>query len=919
MNIKELKIEYRKKPLGIDEKSPRFSWKIESSEKDVKQSAYEIRVYKGEEIVWNSTKVESSQSILIKYEGKEIEPSTIYEVYVKVWDNKGNEAYIDSSFESGLLSGENFKGNWITHTLGNIEACPIFKKEFNTDKKVTRARIYATALGVYEIEINKEKVGDAFFAPGWTNYKKRLHYQAYDVTDMIKDKNNISITVANGWYKGIFGFMNIPNNYGDKVAVLAELHIWYEDGSKEIIGTDTSWHCSTGSIRYSEIYNGETIDSTFKDESEMPVENFKYDNNNLVAQECEYVRITKRFKPKKLIYTPAGEVVLDFGQNMAGVVEFKVNGEKGQKIVIKHAEVLDKEGNFYTENLRGAKATDTFICKGGEETFMPHFTFHGFRYICVEGMGRDLNLEDFTACALHTDMEETGEFTCSAPLVNQLQSNILWGQRGNFLDVPTDCPQRDERLGWTGDAQVFCKTAAFNMNTALFFTKWLRDLSSEQTLEFGVTDVVPNILGDEKDGTAAWGDAATIIPWNMYRVYGDKKILENQYESMKNWVEYIKGKAGEDNLWNEGFQYGDWLGLDKEEIKVNDRSGATDVYLVATAFYAYSTKLLCQSAKVLGKEKDYDKYNLLYEKIVDAFNNEYITKTGRLVSETQTACILALYFDIAKPQYRQRIFNTLENNLLAHKNHLSTGFVGTPYICHLLSEMGRHDLAGILLLNEDYPSWLYSVKLGATTMWERWNSMKDDGSFDESGMNSFNHYAYGSIGDWMYEKLAGLQIVEPGYKKSRISPGLISGITSASASIETVYGKLACKWECKNGKIKVDIEIPANTTAIVNLPEKKEEFELGSGVYHYEYDTETRLEKDKFSMGSTLKYLLDQPIAVELLEQYSPGMTTNPLIKMAYDQTIAELSSYMPPEGTDLFKLVIDILNKQDREVMINA
>lgn len=919
MKIRDLKIEYRKNPIGLDEVNPRFSWKIESNEKDVVQDAYEIKVYKNSELVWNTNKVESDKSILIKYEGKNIEPSTIYMVNITVWDNKGNKSEIKGNFESGLLNGNNFKGKWITHTLGEVEACPVFEKKFKADKKVLRARIYATALGLYEIELNGEKVGEAFFTPGWTNYKKRLQYQTYDVTEKINKENEIKITVADGWYKGRFGFMYQSNHYGDRVAALAEIHVWYEDGSKEIIHTDKTWDCTTGKIRYSEIYNGEIIDSTILEERKLPVEIISYDNNKLVSQECEYVRVTKKLKPKKLIKTPKDEIVLDFGQNIAGIVELKINGQEGQKIVVKHAEVLDKDGNFYTENLRSAKAMDTFICKGGEETFMPHFTFHGFRYICVEGMGEDLNLDDFTACALHTDMEETGEFSCSSELVNQLQSNIQWGQRGNFLDVPTDCPQRDERLGWTGDAQVFCKTAGFNMNTALFFSKWLKDLASEQTIKFGVPDIVPNILGDEKDGTAAWGDAATIIPWNMYKIFGDKKILETQYDSMRDWVEYIDSKAGESHLWNKGFQYGDWLGLDKEEVKVTDRTGATDVYLVSTAFFAHSTKIVADTAKLLGKEEEFKKYISLYEKIKEAFNEEFITKTGRLVSETQTACILALYFDLAKPEYKNRIRDTFINNLSAHKNHLATGFVGTPYICNLLSEMGRHDLAGILLLNEDYPSWLYSVKLGATTMWERWNSMKEDGTFDESGMNSFNHYAYGSIGDWMYEKLAGLQIIEPGYKKSKIYPQFIKGITNAKAAIETVYGRLSCSWICKDGKIIVDIEIPANTTAIINLPEKKDSFEVGSGIYHYEYETDTNLEVEKYSMASTLGFLFENEAAVDLIEKYAPGSTSNPMIKMAYDQTISELMAYVPAEGIGLYEMAIKAANEADRKGKSNV
>lgn len=908
LKLEKFLIEYRKNPLGLDVKKPGFSWILTSDEQDVMQTAYRIIVKNDGKIVWDTKKVESDQSIHVIYDGNELLPQSIYQVEITVWDNHENQAKISGSFETGLLDSNNFTGKWITHTLKETEACPVFTYSFASRGKVKRARIYATALGVYEIRINEKKVGDDFFAPGWTNYKKRIQYQTYDVTNQIEKTNQIKITVANGWYKGIFGFMNEPNHYGDRVAALMELHIWYEDGTKEVISTDEKWKCTTGIIRYSEIYNGETIDTTYVSQESKPVKLFGMDYSRLVAQEAEPVRITKRIKPVSFILTPKKEAVLDFGQNMTGFVEVKVNGIPGQKIVIRHAEVLDKDGNFYTENLRGAKATDTYICKGGLQVFMPHFTFHGFRYIAVEGMGTELNPDDFTACVLHTDMEQTGTFTCSHPFVNRLQLNIEWGQRSNFLDIPTDCPQRDERLGWTGDAQVFCKTAAFNFNTALFFGKWLRDLVSEQTDEFGVPHVVPNILGNQ-EGAAAWSDAATIIPWTMYQVYGDVRVLKDQYESMKAWVEYIRRQETKNHLWQSGFQYGDWLALDKEEG--DSRTGSTDIYLVATAFYAYSTQLVYEAAKVLGYEDDYKEYYRLYQQIKDGFNEEYITKTGRMVSETQTACVLALYFNLAKDEYKERIMQSLVTNLANHKNHLTTGFVGTPYLCHVLTQNGRHDLAGKLLLQEDYPSWLYEVKMGATTIWERWNSMKPDGSFDESGMNSFNHYAYGAIGDWMYQQIAGIQIAKPAYKQSILAPKFIMGLTSAKASIDTMYGKLVCSWECKDGMIKVDITVPVNTTTILYLPEKDGAIKLGSGTYHYSYATKTNLEVDRFSMESTLGQIVAEPLAVELLEQYSPGIMSNPMIKLAYDKTIAELCNFMPAGGEQLFRSVIDALNKQ--------
>lgn len=915
MILKDLRIEYRENPIGLDVKKPRFSWKIASEEQNVLQTAYQIFVEKEGTIVWDSGKRESSSSVLVEYEGMELDTCSLYGVQVTAWDNKGNQAIVKGNFETGLLKGTNFGAEFITHDFPEEEtACPVFVKEFQVEKEIEKVRVYATALGVYEIKINGEKVGDTFFAPGWTNYKKRLQYQTYQADKMLQKKNKIELTVGNGWYKGIFGFAMTSNIYGDRVAALAEIHITYSDGKKEIIKTDESWKVTTGKIRSSEIYMGETIDSTFKEERLYNTVGYSFNKDLIIGQESEPVSITEKIPAKDYIVTPKGEKLIDFGQNMTGFVEVKVKGEPGQKITIRHAEVLDKEGNFYPDTLRQAISHDIYICNGEEQTFLPHFTFHGFRYICIEGL-TEIKLENFTACVLHTEMEETGSFSSSNPLVNQLQSNIQWGQRGNFLDIPTDCPQRDERLGWTGDAQVFAGTAAYNRNVALFFTKWLRDLASEQTAEFGVPHVVPNILGNQ-EGAAAWSDAAVIIPWVMYQTYGDVRVLEEQYESMKGWVDYITSRCGSNGLWQTGYQYGDWLALDKEESA--DRTGATDKYLVANAYYSYSTDILRKTAGILNYTKDVEKYDDLYVKIKQAFNEEYITATGRMVSETQTGCVLALYFDLAEEKYRKRILESLETNIANHKNHLSTGFVGTPYLSHTLTENNHHDLAGVLFLREDYPSWLYSVKMGATTIWERWNSILPNGDFDTSGMNSLNHYAYGSIGDWMYRKLAGINQLEPGYKKILIKPQFIKGITSVEATFNSVYGEIKSAWSCKDKWIKVDVEIPANTTAVLYLPEQDQPMELGSGCYHFEYATETSLEIDRFTFDSTLKEILDEPLAIEILNQYSPELLNNPMIQFAYQLTINEIIASAPGESEQLFKMVIDTLNQSQNEVLTN-
>lgn len=910
--IRDFTIEYRNNPIGIDEK-PRFSWKLESEKQNVVQTCYQIQVTSEGRLMWDSGRVESSQSVLIPYEGAKLQAMTVYHVQVSVWDNYRVLGQAAGSFETGLMSEENWNAKWITHTLPEDEtACPVFVKDFTVKKRVKKARLYATACGVYEACINGKKAGDLFMAPGWTSYHNRIQYQTYDITDLLEKENRIEITVGSGWYKGELGFDVRPNHYGDRTALAAIVYMEYEDSETECIVTDTDWSVETGEILFSEIYHGEILDYTAKRKKFGNAVLFdKTDHvGKLVAQESEPVRVTERFAVQERIMTPKGELVFDFGQNMAGLVEIKLPRIKGDQLVIRYAETLDMDGNFYTENLRTARCTDTFIY--GEEqigmTVMPHFTFHGFRYICVEGAGEEVPASAFTACAIHTDMQSTGSFVSDNKMVNQLQSNIRWGQRGNFLDIPTDCPQRDERLGWTGDAQVFCGTASYNFNTALFFKKWLRDMDAETSPEWGVPHVVPNILGNQA-GAAAWSDAATIIPWKLYQAYGDKSMLAEQFPMMKAWVDYIHVRVSENKLWQTGFQYGDWLALDIESGST-DRTGGTDKYLVANAYYAFSTGIVRDAASALGYAETAKAYDDLYEEIKDAINEEFITRSGRLVSETQTACVLMLYFDLVKPEFRERILQTLEENIRAHHNHLTTGFVGTPYLCHCLSENGIHDLAGEIFMKEDFPGWFYAVKKGATTIWERWNSILPDGSFDKSGMNSLNHYAYGSIGSWLYEKVAGIRSMEPGYKKIRIQPLLTKGMTEVSASYESIYGTIKSAWRCKDGKIIVDVQIPANTTAVICLPEKEEELSVGSGCYHYEYETNTSLKFERYSMESTLGELLAEELGRNIFEQMEPGMLDDPLIKFAYSMTISELLR-QGPEAKPLYQAVIDALNAE--------
>lgn len=917
LNIKDLRIEYQNHPLGIDEMHPRISWKLTSDKESTKQTSYLIRVIRNDHVMWDTGVVTSDQSICVVYEGEPFEKSTRYEVKLEITDNHGECAYASEWFETGLLEPENWNAEWITHGFEeDLEPCAVFVKQFAVQKKVVWARLYASALGIYEFVMNGKEGSDAKFAPGWTSYQSRIQYQTYDITELLEKENEIKFTVANGWYKGILGFFNQGDHYGKRTALIAEIVLVYDDGTTEVIGTDETWTTTTEARRYSEIYHGEVIDYSIGIQECRPARILEQDKSVLVAQQDEPVRITERIAGQKLFITPKKEVVIDFGQNVTGVVEFRIKKEKGTKIVIRHAEALDENGNFYTVNLRTAKATDTFICSGNEDLFRPEFTYHGFRYIQIEGLGEKLNPTDFTACVIHTDLEKTGEFSCSNEMINRLMQNIDWGLRDNFLDIPTDCPQRDERLGYTGDAQIFLSTAACLRNVVLFFEKWLQDLKYEQSLGQGVPTTVPNILGPG-GAIAIWHDAATIVPWILYQNYGDKRILEEQFDSMVSCVEYSRSLAGGDGLIKTGQQLGDWVSMDvprgpmlkrTEEVwnlELIEKMGATDPYFVANVYFLYSTYLVAEAARILGRTELEKEYRESYDELLERIREEYITRKGRLVSETQTGCVLALQFGIAEEKDRAGILNTLLDNLRQHKNHLTTGFAGTPFLCPVLSENGQHEMAGSVFLKEDCPSWLYHVKLGATTMWELWDGVNPDGSFNKFEMNSLNHYSYGSIGGWVFHHLLGITMLEPGYRKSRIQPRLIKGIPEMQGSIDTVYGEIKCKISCMNHKYDIEVAIPANTTAEVCLPERACET-LGSGTYHFEYATEQSFEKERYDMDSKFGELLDNAVGNEMLNQYAPDLMANEMFMMfAKERPLTEVVGMMPPEAMQLLQMVL--------------
>lgn len=851
VSVKELTCENLINPIGIDETSPRLSWKLLSTERNVMQSAYQIKVSAEKNnslsLVWDSGKTPSDESILQPYGGSALQSGVRYVWQVRVWDakNKESEWSERAFFEMGLLSANDWKAKWIDpeKDIDSLkqQPAPLLRKEFKLSKKIQSARLYVTSKGLNEMYINGKRVSDNYFTPGWTSYKNQIQYFTYDVTTLLKSGDNaVGAILGDGWFRGYLAWANSRNHYGTKLGLLAQIIITFSDGSQQIIGTDETWKATSNSpIVSSDLYMGETYDARleqlgwtdakFDDSNWSTVETknmFEPQNCKLVAPKGQAVRRIEELKAQKIFITPEGDTVIDFGQNLTGWVKMKVRGIAGTTVTINHAEVLDKAGNFYTANLRAARCEINYKLKGtGEEIFEPHFSFFGFRYARIKNYPKTetqtlASLRDnFTAVVVHTDMPKTGEFVTSNALINQLQHNIQWGQKGNFLDVPTDCPQRDERLGWTGDAQAFVRTASYNFNVSGFFNKWLVDVATDQNKTGAVPFVIPDVLSKGKSQTSAgWGDVAVIAPWTMYTVYGDKRLLERQYPSMKAYVEYIRKSAGDSLIWKNGSVFGDWLFFHPRETRHTEADGFTDQDYIATAFFAYSTKLLQQSAEALGKTEDAVFYKILYNKIKENFIQEYFTPRGRTASDSQTSYVLALFFDLLPERMRPNAVNNLVMDITSRGNHLSTGFLGTPYLCHVLSQNGRADIAYKLLLQQTYPSWLYPVKMGATTIWERWDGIKTDSTFQDAGMNSFNHYAYGAIGDWMYRVCAGIEVGTAGYKHIIIQPHPTDSLSDAKATFNSNYGEIVSSWKKTATGYTFSIKIPANTTATIKLP-----------------------------------------------------------------------------------------------------
>ncbi|MFS0722819.1 family 78 glycoside hydrolase catalytic domain [Paenibacillus sp. 1P07SE] len=837
------KTEYRVNPLGLDTRTPRLFWQLQSDARSAAQAAYQILVasdaavlQRDEGDVWDSGKVESAASTHVLYAGQPLQSERLYYWKVRVWDGAGNVSpWSEPAYWSmGLLERISWKAKWVgrkTEPGVELQPSPYVRKAFETKGAIGRATAYATALGLYQLQINGQVVGE-LFAPGWTDYDKRTQVQTLDVTDhVVEGGNAVGAILGDGWYAGTVGMLG-SKVYGERPFFLLQLVIEYTDGTKDIVVTDSTWKTARGPIIYSDMIKGESYDARLElgdwsrsgyDDSFWEQPDVRPGYNGLLVSMVEPpVRITETVRPIDVRKTAAGTYIFDMGQNMVGWTEVKASGLRGTRITLSHAEVLKPDGTLYLDNLRKAVQQNHYVMKGeGEERYEPHFTFQGFRYVEVIGYPGVPSLDDITGKVVHSDTPVTGRLETSDAMVNQLYSNITWGQRGNFLSVPTDCPQRDERLGWTGDAQIFARTASYNMDVSRFFTKYVWDLIDAQQPSGAFTDVAPDggwsrfkmwntRLNWYAPDNSGWGDAGVIIPWTLYLMYGDTQVLERHYDAMVRWVEYLRSNSEE--LVRPGYaNYADWLSIDAD----------TPNEVLATAYFGYSTKLLSRIAGVLGKQEDKAHYEGLFGEIAEAFRRAFVSEDGRIHGDTQTVYVLALQFGLLEGELHSKALEHLVSDIRLRGSRLSTGFLGVGYLLPALTDNGRLDVAYELLTQESFPSWMYSIKHGATTIWERWDGWTEHKGFQTPSMNSFNHYSLGSVGEWMYRYMAGIEAdpSAPGFRHTLIKPRPGGRLTWVKASYESLYGTIRSEWELQeDGTLKLQVTIPPGTTAEVHVP-----------------------------------------------------------------------------------------------------
>ncbi len=888
-----LKLSGFKAKFDSFERPLRFWWKLVSDKTEVVQKSYRIVI----DGVYDSGVVESDNSVAIRVNAT-LSEGRVYRAKVEVTDNYGETATSETVIISGI---KDFKGKFIAPDA-DLESFTL-EKSFDVSKKVKSAILYTTALGVYYVELNGNRANGNILAPFWTSYNNTLEYQITDITEALSENNNLSITVGKGWYSGSVGFQCAEKYYGDTNAAFFQLHVLYEDGDEEIIVSDETAKISDNRILSNDLFMGEKQDLN-KEKCYFGLKEVNYDYAKMAYQKNEPVRIIKTLDVKEYIVTSKGEHVVDFGKNITGFVKLKVKGKKGDVVTIKHAEILDKDGNFYTENLRRAKATDEYVLDGNDDVLYPNFTFHGFRYAEIEGVDFDVN--DVKACVIMSELEETGGITTSYEPLNTLIDNIKRGQRGNFVDVPTDCPQRDERCGWTGDANVFGRSACYNYFSEFFFEKWLADLRSEQAPSGTLPPVVPTVV-DGSECAALWGDVSVSLPYVVYQMYGDKTVLEEQYESMRLFLQACETYTNDNGLINSGHQYGDWLSLDRDQLTSDNSVGATDVYFVANVFFANSLDQMAKSAKVLGKDEDVKLYRDRYEKLVDNIREEYFSNRGRVVSDTQTAYVLSLFFNIARENQRDVLIELLKENIFEHGNHLTTGFAGTPFLLLTLCDVGLNELASKVLLTHDYPGWLYAVDRGATTVWERWNGILPNGDVHEPSMNSFNHYSYGSVIEYLYRKVCGIDLLEAGFKRILLKPNPINKLKKVCGHYDSVYGTIEASYEIGKEEITYNFRVPCNATAKIVLPSGAT-YEVGSGEYTY---TEKRNKSavERITLDTYGKDLIANPDMLEALSKASNGMI-NPINVCSFrGMQLKILAMYLGENGEALFNKMLEAAN----------
>ncbi|MBD5780092.1 family 78 glycoside hydrolase catalytic domain [Pelagicoccus sp. NFK12] len=846
-------------PIGYGESELQFSWKLPQGE----QTAWEIRcatkrsLLPGKADLWQSGQRSSSQNLFVNYEGAKLGTGDRLYWIVRYWDGDGNLSDWSevASVEYGLLYSHDWKGKWIQDPedrSGEIDPAPHFRKAFESKPKLDRARLHYSAEGIVDFSLNGKRVSDSYFGPGWPDYRKRRIARTVDVTELLKKGENvIGAVLADGWYSGNILFAGRERN-GGTPALLCQLELYYKDGSRDVVVSDSSWKVVTGAVQFADFYDGESYDARA---ALGAWDEVGFDDSGwraAVARDVDLaipissysgpsVKAVEKIAPLSWKRGDEGTIIFDFGVNLVGVPELKMPMEKGQTVEMRFAEALNPDGTPHYENLRSAKVTDSYTAaEDGVATWSPRFTFHGYRYMELSGIpeGEEPRLDWVKSLVLTSEVASTGEFRSSVEDWNQLQQNIRRSQLGNFLEVPTDCPQRNERLGWTGDIQVFGPTAAFNFQSLAFLEKWCRDLRDGQFPTGKIPDVAPDVMWvrSRPHGTPAWGDAITIVPWDMYQKYGYNKILRDNYQAMIRWVSYYDMETSANGgLWID-YGYNDWLQPFQENTDRPLR-GDTSRSLLGTAYYARSAAILADVAEALGYEDDAKQFSKRAESVRERFAKAFFEDGVMLPredgKETQTAYLLALAFDLLPEADRANAMRELERLVVEEANgHLRTGFVGTALICRTLSRFGRTDLAYTVALQEEYPSWIYSIREGATSIWERWNSYSRSEGFNGAKMNSLNHYAYGAVGQWMYETVAGLSELEPGYKKIKVAPEPGGGVTQAKASLETPYGLAESSWQLGGGRFDLSVVIPPNTSAVVELP-NGETVEVGVGRHTF--------------------------------------------------------------------------------------